>query len=59
MRDLLHCQLQAGGWPSLLESSNPDLLCDVGDILARFDEVPVCDEHDEPFFQDGGDDDGY
>ena len=59
MRDLLHCQLQASGRPSLLESSNPDLSCNVSDILAWFDEVPVRDMHNKPFFQDGGDDDGY
>jgi hypothetical protein len=27
--------------------------------MARFDDPPVREVHDEPFFQDGGDDDGY
>ena len=59
MHGLLQCQLQAGGRPSLPESSSPDLSYDIGNILARFDETPVRDSHNEPFFQDGGDDDGY
>ena len=56
---LLQCQLQAGGQPSSPESSNPDLSYDVGNILAQFDKAPMRDSHDEPFFQDGGNDDGY
>ena len=60
VRDHLHCQLQAGGRPSSpglsdTGSSPPD----VADILERFDNPPMRDVHDEPFFQDGGDDDGY
>jgi hypothetical protein len=60
IRDCLHCQLQAGGRPSSLTpsstgSSPPDLT----DILARFNDTPMRDVHVEPFFQDGGDDDGY
>ena len=59
-RDHLHCQLQAGGrpsspTPSSANSPPPDLT----DILARFDDTPMRDVHTEPFFQDGGDDDGY
>ena len=60
VQDHLHCQLQAGGRPSSpdspnLDSSPPDLT----DILARFNDTPMRDMHEEPFFQDGGDDDGY
>ena len=60
IRDHLHCQLQAGGRPLSPTSSDanpspPDLT----DILARFDDVPMRDVHADPFFQDGGDDDGY
>ena len=60
IRDRLHCQLQAGGRltsPTLssTDSSPPDLT----DILARFDDAPMRDVHAKPFFQDGGDDDGY
>ena len=59
IRNHLHCQLQAGGRPT-----SPDLLDDdsphtVDDILARFDNVPMRDVHDEPFIQDGRDDDRY
>ena len=59
-RDRLHCQLQAGGRPSspspsISDSPPPDL----ANILARFDDTPMRDMHDEPFVQDGGDDDGY
>ena len=59
-QDHLHCQLQVGGRPSSpnvssLNSSPPD----IGDILARFNDTPMRDVHDEPFFQDGGDDDRY
>ena len=59
-RDRLHCQLQAGGRPSSPDpssqgSSPPDL----ADFLARFNDTPMRDMYDEPFVQDGGDDDGY
>ena len=59
VRNHLHCQLQAGGRPS-----SPDPSCigsphDIDDLLARFNDSPICDMHDEPFTQDGGDDDGY
>jgi hypothetical protein len=33
-RDLLQCQLQAGGRPSSPEPSNPDPSCDISNILA-------------------------
>ena len=60
IRDRLYCQLQAGGrpsspTPSSMDSPPPDLT----DILARFGDTPMRDVHAEPFFQDGGDDDGY
>ena len=59
-RDHLHCQLQAGGRPSLPDPSSSDSPPpDLTDILARFDDTPMCDVHDEPFFQDGGDNDRY
>ena len=60
VRDHLYCQLQVGGRPSspdpLDSGSSPH---DIGDILAQFDDVPMHDTHDEPFVQDGGDDDSY
>ena len=59
IRDHLHCQLQAGGRPSSPSIPSDDSPHDIGDILARFDDAPMCDMHDEPFIQDGGDDDGY
>ena len=59
VHDHLHCQLQAGGRPSSPSLSNDDLSHDIGDILAQFDDAPMCDLHAEPFIQDGGDDDGY
>ena len=59
-RDHLHCQLQAGGRPSSPCSSTSDSPPpDLTNILAQFDDTPMRDAHDEPFFQDGGDDDGY
>ena len=60
MRDHLHCQLQAGGRPSSPNPSSPGSPSpDIADILAQFDDTPMREVHDEPFFQDGGDDDGY
>ena len=59
VHDHLHCQLQAVGRPSSPDPSNRDSSPDIGDILARFGEVPMRDKHIEPFVQDGGDDDGY
>ena len=60
VRDLLHCQLQAAGQPSSPTLSSPDVTPpDLGDILARFDDAPMRDVHQELFIQDGGDDDGY
>ena len=59
VRDHLHCQLQAGGRPSLPSLSSEDSPHDIGDILARFDDAPMRDLHDELFIQDGGDNDGY
>ena len=56
----LHCQLQVGGRPSSPDVSSPTSSPpDISDILARFDDAPVHDVHNEPFFQDGGDDDGH
>ena len=59
VHDHLHCQLQAGGQPTSLSSSHDNSPRDIDDILARFDDTPMRDTHDEPFTQDGGDDDGY
>ena len=59
IRDHLHCQLQVGGRPSSPSILSDDSPPDIGDILARFDDTPMRDMHDEPFTQDGGDDDGY
>ena len=59
-RDHLHCQLQAGGRPTSPTPSDSDAPSSaLADILARFDDTPMRDVHTEPFFQDGGDDDGY
>ena len=59
-RDHLHCQLQAGGRPtSPSPTSSDSSSSNVAGILARLDDEPMCDMHDEPFFQDGGDDDEY
>ena len=59
VRDQLHCQLQAGGRPSLLNPSTTGSPVDIDNILVQFDNSPMCDLHAEPFIQDGGDDDGY
>ena len=60
VRDHLHCQLQAGGRPSSPNPSDSDSSPgDITNILARFDDTPMCDVHDKPFIQDGGDDNGY
>ena len=60
VRDHLHCQLQAGGRPSSPSpSSAGSPPPDITDILERFDDPPMRNVHHEPFFQDGGDDDGY
>ena len=59
VRDHLHCQLQAGGQPSLPSPSRNDSPRNIDDILAQFDDTPMHDVHDEPFIQDGGDNDGY
>jgi hypothetical protein len=59
VRNHLNCQLQVGGRPSLPSLSGDDSPHDIGEILARFDDVPVRDLHDKPFTQDGGDNDGY
>ena len=60
VRDHLHCQLQAGGRPSSpTPSSSGSPPPDLTDLLARFDDEPMCDVHEKPFIQDGGDDDGY
>ena len=60
MRDHLYCQLQAGGQPSSPDpSSSNSPPPDLTDILAQFDDTPMRDMHQEPFIQDGGDDDRY
>jgi hypothetical protein len=60
VRDCLHCQLQAGGRPSSPTPSDSDPSPpDLTNILARFDDIPMRDVLNEPFVQDGGDDDGY
>ena len=60
IRDHLYCQLQAGGRPSSpTPSSSTSPPPDLADVLARFNNTPMRDVHAEPFFQDGGDDDGY
>ena len=59
IRDHLHCQLQAAGRLSSPDSPRTDSPPDIEDILAWFDDIPMRDVHNEPFFQDGGDDDGY
>ena len=59
-RDLLYCQLQAGGRPSSPTPSSRDSPPpDLTEILAWFDDEPMRDVHSKPFFQDGGDDDEY
>ena len=59
-RDHLHCQLQAGGRPSSPGQSSPDSPPpDLANFLARFDDALMRNMHDEPFIQDGGDDNGY
>ena len=55
----LHCQLQAGGRTSSPSIPDDDMPRDIDAILARFDDTPVRDVHEEPFIQDSGDDDGY
>ena len=59
IRDHLHCQLQAGGRPSSPSIPSDELSHDIGNILSHFDDAPIHDMYDEPFVQDGGDDDGY
>jgi hypothetical protein len=60
IRDHLHCQLQAGGRPSSTSpASAPSSPPDIANILERFDDPSLREVQDEPFFQDGGDDDGY
>ena len=57
--DLLHCQLQAGGQPSSPNSDSRESPYDIDRLLEHFDDVLMGDRHDEPFVQDGGNDDGY
>ena len=59
VRDLLHCQLQAGGRPTSPDSDDPEPSGDIDILLARFDDTPAADHHVETFIQDGGDDNGY
>ena len=59
VRDHLHCQLQAGRRPSSPSIVDDDTPCNINDILAQFDDAPMRDAHEEPFIQDGGDDNGY
>ena len=59
-REHLYCQLQAGGRPSSPSLSGSDSPPpNLTSILACFDNTLMCDKHQEPFFQDGGDDDNY
>ena len=59
VRDLLHCQLQAGGCPTLPTSDDREPSGDLDALLARFNDTPVSDHHVETFIQDGGDDNDY
>ena len=59
LHNLLHCQLQAGGQPSSPDVNSHGSPGDLDELMARFDGTPTRDQHKEPFFQDGGDDDGY
>ena len=59
VRDLLHCQLQAGGCPTLPDSDDQEPLGDIEALLAHFDDTLAGDHHVETFIQDGGDDNGY
>ena len=59
IRDHLHCQLQAGGRPTSPSIPDDNSPRDISDILARFDDAPIRDAYEEPFIQDGGNDDGY
>jgi hypothetical protein len=54
-RELLYFQLQADGCPSSLEA----LECPLTDLTSHFNCTPFQWHVDEPFIQDGGDDDGY
>ena len=58
-RNLLHCQLQAGGRPSSPDINSHGSPVDLDELMAQFNDTPTRDQHKEPFFQDGGDDDGY
>ena len=58
-RNLLHCQLQAGGRPSSPDTAGPSSPHALDALLAQFDDAPIRDLHDKPFFQDGGDDDRH
>ena len=58
-RDLLHCQLQAGGRPSSPDIAGHTSPLDLDELMARFNDVSASDSHSKPFFQDRGDDDGY
>ena len=57
--NLLHCQLQAGGRPFSPNVDSHEPPEDLDKLMACFDDTPAHDQHKEPFFQDGGDDDGY
>ena len=59
VRDLLRCQLQAGGCPTSPDSNDCKPLGDIDVLLAHFDDTPASDHHVETFIQDRGDDDGY
>ena len=55
VRELLYFQLQAGGCPS-----SPELpKCPLTDLASHFDCTPFQWQVNEPFIQDGGDNDGY
>lgn len=59
IRDLLHCQLQAGGRPTSPDTDDQRPSRDINDLLAQFNNTPASDRHVETFIQDGSDNDGY
>ena len=59
LHNLLHCQLRAGGQPFSPDVDSHEPPEDLDKLMARFNDAPARDQHEEPFFQDGGDDDGY
>ena len=59
IHDHLYCQLQAGGRPLSPEVSEQESPHNLDTLLARFDNTPMSDRHNKPFFQDRGDADNY